>query len=928
MNSKNFSKESFLFSDNREAVEALYQKFSQDPNKFPEDLQSFFSEYEAEGDQQTIVWKKFDISPNTQSSAIQGKAVKDSLRALMLIRAYRVMGHFKANLDPLQLTSSRNIKELNPETYGFTEQDYDRPIFINGVLNKEYATLNEIMQMLQANYCGDFGVEFMHIQDPEQKAWIQEHIEDPCDEKLISSQEKLTLFKHIQHAESFEKFLHVKHTGAKKFGLEGLETFIPCFQECLNISVQNGVRDVVIGMSHRGRLNVLANILQKPLRAIFSAFNGKARHIEDFEGSGDVKYHLGHSAGVSIGGKEVHLSLTANPSHLESVNPVVLGKVRSKQEIQGYTKRHEVMGILVHGDAAFSGQGVVAECFNMSELCGFGTQGTLHIVLNNQIGFTTSPVYSRSSPYCTDMAKIVQAPIFHVNADNPEAVLFVSRLAAQFRAKFSKDVVIDIIGYRRFGHNEADDPSFTQPVMYKKIKDHISVLEKYKKSLLSNNIADEEGLNKIEDAYKMKLEEAFQASQQSYEINPDWLKGGWKSIRKHEINENPLSTIGVQDLQVLGIKIFQNIPDAFLIHKRLKRIFTDKVDALQNGQGIDWALAETLAFASLLIEGHPVRLSGQDSGRGTFSQRHAILVDQKTGDRFIPLNHLDKDQSKAEIVDSLLAEFSVLGFEYGYSLTNPNALVIWEAQFGDFSNGAQPIIDQFIASSEHKWYRMSGLVMLLPHGYEGQGPEHSSARIERYLQLCAQNNLQIVNCTTPANYFHVLRRQIHQTYRKPLILFTPKSLLRHKLAVSCLQDMEKGTSFSPILMDKAPPKEVKKIILCSGKVYYDLLEARGLQKNCQALIVRIEELYPFPYISLKEELQNFTHAKVFWCQEEPSNMGAWHFLDRKIEEVLCDLKFKHTRPYYVGRPASASPATGFYQEHVEEQRKLISEALN
>jgi 2-oxoglutarate dehydrogenase E1 component len=862
-------------------------------------------------------------------------ATLESIRALMMIRAYRVRGHLIADLDPLGLEGRDHHPELDPTTYGFEEEDDDREIFINYVLGLESATLGEILTVLRQTYCCTIGVEFMHIQDPEQKAWIQERVEGTRNQPRFTPEEKRAILEQVTAAEAFERFLDRKYTGTKRFGLEGAESMIPALERILVRGAELGVEEVILGMPHRGRLNVLANVIGKPWAAIFSEFQGRRAYPEDVQGSGDVKYHLGTSSDREINGRRMHLSLTANPSHLEAVDPVVLGKVRAKQTRRsnmdgGEDSREKVMGLLLHGDAAFAGQGLVAETLDLSELKGYRTGGTIHFIVNNQIGFTTSPSYSRSSPYCSDLAKGIQAPIFHINGDDPEAVVYVTGLATEFRQRFKKDVVLDMFCYRRHGHNESDEPAFTQPLMYKTISGHRPVGELYAEKLIAEGVVTAEEAEAMATEYRRRLDEAFEAAPTYKPNKADWLEGSWSGLEVAQGEDRRGDTaVAVEKLRELGLRMIR-VPERFNAHGKIARLFGSKRKMLESGEGIDWATAEALAFGTLLVEGTPLRLSGQDSGRGTFSQRHAVLIDQETEDRFIPLNCLSDDQALFEVIDSPLSEASVLGFEYGYSLAQPHALVMWEAQFGDFSNGAQVIIDQFIASGEGKWLRMSGLVMLLPHGHDGQGPEHSSGRLERFLQLCAQDNIQVVNCTTPANYFHVLRRQARRPFRKPLVVMTPKSLLRHKLCVSSLEEMGPGTSFHRVLYDDktpCPDGDVKRVILCSGKVYYDLLEERAKRSPVEIAILRLEQLYPFPYKALIQQLYRFPWAEVVWCQEEPVNMGAWTFVAPRIEEILGRIESPYRRPTFVGRPEAAAPATGLLSGHLEEQKRLVDEAL-
>jgi len=860
------------------------------------------------------------------------RATLDSIRALMLIRAYRVRGHLEARLDPLGLMKPEAHPELDPKTYGFTESDLDRPIFINYVLGLETATMRQIIDVVRETYCGKIGVEFMHIQGPDEKAWIQERIEGARNHTDFTERGKEAILGALTRAEIFEQFLDKKYTGAKRFGLEGGETLIPALEQIVKRGGQLGLRELVIGMPHRGRLNVLANFMDKPFRAMFSEFEGNSPNPDDVMGSGDVKYHLGTSSDRTFDGNTVHLSLTPNPSHLEAVNTVVLGKVRAKQQLRGDTERDKVMAILMHGDAAFAGQGLVAETLDLSQLRGYRTGGTMHVIVNNQIGFTTNPTAARSSPYSSDVAKMIQAPIFHVNGDDPEASVHVARIATEYRYRFKADVVFDLWGYRRAGHNESDDPAFTQPLMYDSISEMPTTRALYAKQLEDEGVIKPGDGDRMVEEFQNYLEQEFEAAK-SYKPNKaDWLEGRWANLAmaENQIEARRGDTAVEMDLlQEVGHAISEP-PQGFNANSKVLRQLKGKRKMIESGEGIDWATGEALAFGTLLCESTPVRLSGEDVGRGTFSQRHAVLVDQENEDKYIPLSNIRYGQAPIEVIDSPLSEFGVLGFEYGYSQAEPHALVLWEAQFGDFANGAQVIIDQFIASGESKWLRMSGLVMLLPHGYEGQGPEHSSARPERYLQLCAEDNMQVCNITTPANYFHALRRQVRRNFRKPLVIMTPKSLLRHKLCVSKLEDFGPGTSFHRVLYDNetlCEDKDVKRVVLCSGKVYYDLYEARAERGIRDVFFLRMEQLYPFPQKALSEQLSRFKDAEIVWCQEEPENGGAWSFVDRRLEKVLTEIGSKHTRPRYVGRPEAASPATGSGKRHRREQEQLIDEAL-
>ena len=857
-------------------------------------------------------------------------ATLDSLRAIMLIRAYRIRGHLLAELDPLGLQEKEIHPELDPATYGFEAQDFDRPIFINYVLGQEIATLNEIMAILKDTYCSTIGVEFMHIQDPAQKAWIQERMEAIHNRTEFTKRGKVAIFEKLVHAENFEKFLHKKYIGTKRFGLDGGEAIVPALEQILKRGGQMGLKEVVIGMAHRGRLNVLNNVMNKPFRAITSEFLGNQANPEEAGGSGDVKYHMGASSDRQFDENEIHLSLAPNPSHLEIVDPVVVGRVRAKQQQQDDEERREVLGILLHGDAAFAGQGVVAETFAFSALRGYRTGGTIHIIVNNQVGFTTSPHYSRSSPYPTDVAKMVMAPILHVNGDDAEAVVHATRIAIEFRQTFGVDVVLDIFCYRRFGHNEGDEPSFTQPLMYQKIANQPSTREIYGNRLVAEGVLTSDEAQAIIDEHNAHLDEEFEIGATYKPNKADWLEGQWSGIKTASGDERRGQTdVNLSLLRKIG-DVMTTVPADMKIHSKLQRVIDGRAKAISSGEGIDWSTAEHLAFGSLLLEGNPVRLSGQDSCRGTFSQRHAVFIDQNDERRHTPLMHLSDDQGAFEVIDSPLSEASVMGFEYGFAQAEPNALVMWEAQFGDFANGAQVVVDQFISSGEAKWLRMNGLVLLLPHGYEGQGPEHSSARLERYLQLCAEDNMQVVNCSTPANYFHVLRRQLNRDFRKPLVIMTPKSLLRHKSCISQLADMGPGTSFHRILdeSEKAvKDKQVTRVVLCSGKVYYDLEAMRQEQERFDVKIIRVEQLYPFARKTLGRILAKTPKADVVWCQEEPQNMGAWHFVRDDIEASMGLAEMTSPRPLYAGRAAAASPATGSASRHAREQNSLCQEAL-
>ena len=962
------SSESFLQGNSTEYLENLQASFSKNTQDLDPQWQKFFStigDVNLEGqtgpswtrpDWPLVNYEEFETNIELEQNhidKIKSKAIKnnvdvdenglkqavlDSVRALMLIRAYRIRGHLAANLDPLNILKNDTHPELQPANYGFHENDMDRLIYIDNVLGLELATMREIVDIVKRTYCGTFALQYMHISNPSESQWLKERIEGYGKEINFTKRGRKAILNKLVEAEGFEKFLHVKYMGTKRFGLDGGESLIPAMEQIIKRGGALGVKDIIIGMPHRGRLNVLVNVLAKPLRAIFNEFQGGSFKPKEVDGSGDVKYHLGASSDREFDGNKVHLSLTANPSHLEAVNPVVLGKARAKQEQYDDDTRRSVMPILLHGDAAFAGQGVVAECFGLSGLTGHRTGGTMHIVINNQIGFTTAPLFSRSSPYPTDIALMVEAPIFHVNGDDPEAVVHAARVATEFRQKFAKDVVLDIFCYRRFGHNEGDEPMFTQPFMYKTIKKHKTTLQLYSERLIADGLMPKSEIENCKDNFQEILNNEFDAGKDYKPNKADWLDGRWSHLNQNKENYQRGSTsISSKSFDKIG-KALTKKPKNFQLHKTVERQLIGKAEILKAGEALDWATGEALAFGSLLLEGFPVRLSGQDSARGTFSQRHSVLIDQETEERRYPLNHIDKNQKHYEVIDSMLSEYAVLGFEYGYSLSEPNALVVWEAQFGDFANGAQIMFDQFICSGERKWLRMSGLVMLLPHGFEGQGPEHSSARLERFLQNSAEENWIIANCTTPANYFHILRRQLHRTYRKPLVLMTPKSLLRNKFAVSPKKEFVEGSSFHRVLWDDAQKgisqtklkedSKIKRIIACSGKVYYDLLQERDAHNLTDTYLLRVEQLYPVPALALTKELGRFKNADLIWCQEEPKNQGAWSFIEPNLEQILGRLKVKAKRANFVGRPPSASPATGLASQHKEQQEKLVFEALN
>ncbi|MCI5074990.1 2-oxoglutarate dehydrogenase E1 component [Oricola sp.] len=983
-----FASTSFLYGGNAHYIEELYAQYQDDPASLPVEWQAFFGELQDKPDDvrknaRGASWERdnWPLTPNGElTSALDGnwgeveahvgaklkekavaagaptseadilQAQRDSVRAIMMIRAYRMRGHLHANLDPLGIAGVKeDYDELDPKAYGFTEADYGRRIFIDNVLGLEYATIPEMLDILKRTYCSTIGVEFMHISNPQEKSWIQQRIEGPDKGVAFTANGKKAILQKLVEAEGFEQFIDVKYKGTKRFGLDGGEALIPALEQIIKRGGAMGLRDIVFGMAHRGRLNVLSQVMAKPHRAIFHEFKGGSFTPDEVEGSGDVKYHLGASSDREFDGNKVHLSLTANPSHLEIVNPVVMGKARAKQDqIAGGAQRDEVvpledrakvMALLIHGDAAFAGQGVVPECLGLSALRGHRVAGTVHFIINNQIGFTTNPRFSRSSPYPSDVAKMIEAPIFHVNGDDPEAVVYAAKVATEFRMMFHKPVVIDMFCYRRFGHNEGDEPAFTQPLMYKKIRTHKTTAQIYADQLIAEGLITVDEYDKMKSDWRETLEVEFQAGDSFKPNKADWLDGKWSGLSKADNQDERRrgkTAVPMKTLKEIGKKLTA-VPEGFNVHRTVKRFMDNRAKMIETGEGIDWATAEALAFGSLVQEGYGVRLSGQDCERGTFSQRHSVLYDQEDESRYVPLNAISAGQGRYEVINSMLSEEAVLGFEYGYSLAEPNGLTLWEAQFGDFANGAQVLFDQFISSGERKWLRMSGLVCLLPHGYEGQGPEHSSARLERYLQMCAEDNMQVANCTTPANYFHILRRQLKRDFRKPLILMTPKSLLRHKRAVSTLSEMSGESAFHRLLWDDAENKDsetklvtdskIRRVIMCTGKVYYDLLEEREARGVNDIYLLRLEQLYPFPAKALITELSRFKNADMVWCQEEPKNMGAWSFIDPYLEWVLAHINAKHQRVRYTGRAASASTATGLMSKHKEQLAAFLEDAL-
>ncbi|MFT4314633.1 MAG: 2-oxoglutarate dehydrogenase E1 component [Wolbachia pipientis] len=873
---------SCLYGENAEFVEEIYNRYLQGDKSIGEDWYRIFS-------------SNLEVN-KAEPCRAKNEAKVDADDLANFFRSY---GHFFADLNPL----SPNVNK---------EIDYQK--YLNLSPTSDTRIYRDI-------YCKNIGFEFMHISSYEERVWLQEKIENQV--YTLSLQDKKEILRHLIESEMFEQFLHMKFPGYKRFSIEGGESTIVAIERIISDSAAFGIEEIVLGMAHRGRLNVLTKVMGKDYAAMLSEFQGNLAYPSGLEVSGDVKYHLGYSSDRALaGGKKIHLSLCPNPSHLEAVNPVLAGRVRAKQNTRS------VLGISIHGDAAFIGQGVVAETLTLSNIEGYKVGGIVHIVINNQVGFTANPRCARSSFYCTDVAKSIEAPIFHVNGDNPEVVSFAASLAMEYVQKFKKDVVIDIICYRKYGHNEGDEPNFTQPLMYKAISRHKTPGTIYEEKLATEKVLISD---KLRSKFRVRLDKSLAESVTYTPKKADWFDGVWSKLRRAKLNDlNEYYTdsgVSPDELKKLGVHINSNIPSSFNLNNKVRRILDGRIDSINSGSNIDWATAESLAFASLLKEGIGVRLSGQDSGRGTFSHRHSRLIDQATEEEFIPLNNISEKQAHFEVIDSALSEYAVMGFEYGYSLDSPYSLVLWEGQFGDFANGAQIMIDQFIASAETKWLRSSGLVLLLPHGYEGQGPEHSSARIERFLQLCAEDNMQVVNCSTPANYFHALRRQIHRDFRKPLVVFTPKSLLRHKSAVSNLSDFEGKflTVIPECRTGLVASDKIRKVVICSGKVYYDIIEMLEAQKINDIAVVRLEQFYPFPADKLSSELEKYKNAEIIWCQEEPKNMGGWIFVNPLIEEVLSNLDTQAKRPKCIARPAAASPACGYANIHAQQQAEILKQ---
>lgn len=934
---------SHFFSTNIVFINELYQKFLQNPNSIDKSWADFFVQNKEEvtailADYQGPSWSKrnlkvvggndFDISnnsikeqPKKKESEIFSKDL--DLRIKNLENAYKRFGHLAANLDPLGLASRKYVAEIDYKNHDIADEDLQKQLNFKG----RKAKLEDVIANLNFIYTNTIGCEFEYIASQEQKNWLAHEVENAAFAD-VAKDEKIKILKEIIRSERFEQFLHKRFPGAKRFSVEGGEASINAVEKIIDCAAKNGVKKIVLGMAHRGRLNTLTGVMGKPYSQMIAEFKGAAGIPENVTRSGDVKYHMGYASTREIAGNKIDLSLAFNPSHLEAVNPVVTGRIRAKQDIYGDKERTSALALLVHGDAAFAGQGIVAETLVMNALDGYNTGGVIHIIVNNQIGFTANPKDSRSTTYASDLAKSIDAPIFHINGDDVENVVKIADIATRYRQIFKKDIVLDIICYRKYGHNEGDEPLYTQPIMYDNIKGHPSLEKLYSQKLIAENVISQNEYEKLASDFDAMLNSEFDKSDDYKATEADWLKGDWKNIKDGD-NSNIETAISAKELKELIAKTCE-IPSGFNANPKIAKQLEARKESVLSGENIDWAVGENLAFASLVKEGFKVRITGQDSGRGTFSHRHAILHDAKTAARYNVFSSLANGNADFEVHDSVLSEYSVLGFEYGYSLSAPNTLTIWEAQFGDFANGAQIMFDQFIASSEVKWLRKSGLVMLLPHGFEGQGPEHSSARLERYLQACADNNLRVCNITTPANFFHALRRQLHGLDRKPLIVMSPKSLLRHKLAVSNLDEFA-NQNFQKLIGETAKlvaDDKIKKVIFCSGKIYYDLFEARQAANINNIVLIRLEQLYPFADKEVMAELKKYKNAQIIWCQEEPKNMGAWKFIEELIEKAAINVGFKNSRPIYVGRISCASPATGYASYHKKEQKKLIDEALS
>ncbi len=928
-----------LSGGNASYVEQIYDQFLQDPGSVPQEWRNYFESLPQISDSRESDISHLEIQKYfkelgktsrfkpllSDDAVVNSEHENKQVQVLHLISSYRVRGHQKARLDPLNLMRREQVPDLQLDFHGLSPVDYST-VFQTGSLfiKKDKATLRELVEVLERIYCGSIGYEFMHIVDLSEKQWIQKRIEAHLGNPDFPSEVKKHLLERLTAAEGLEKHLDSKYPGTKRFGLEGGESLIPLVDELIQRSGSYGAKEIVIGMAHRGRLNVLVNTLGKNPADLFSEFEGRAT----YKSSGDVKYHQGFSSNIMTPGGEVHLAMAFNPSHLEIVSPVVEGSVRARQDRRQDKVGSKVVPIIIHGDAAFAGQGVVMETFQMSKTRAYSTGGTMHIIVNNQVGFTTSKQEdARSTEYCTDVARMVQAPIFHVNGDDPEAVLFVTQLALDFRYEFKKDVVIDLICYRRRGHNETDEPSATQPLMYGQIRQQKTTRTLYAEKLIAASLITEEEAEFLNTSYRKALDTGAHVVKSLVKEPSVEMFVDWSPYLGHEWTPHYNTTIKLDTLQALARKLVK-LPAGLTLHKQVQKIIDDRVQMAAGEKPVDWGFAETLAYASILTSGNKVRITGQDVGRGTFSHRHAVLHDQETGEEYIPLQALASEQRSFAIYDSLLSEEAVLAFEYGYATTTPNALIIWEAQFGDFANSAQVVIDQFITSGEHKWQRLCGLTMLLPHGYEGQGPEHSSARLERFLQLCAEHNIQVCLPTTSAQVFHMLRRQVLCPMRKPLVVMSPKSLLRHKETTSTLDELANGT-FQVVIgeTDDLPASKVERIILCSGKVYYDLRQERRNRKIDNIAIIRLEQLYPFPSDDLREAMKMFPNFnEVMWCQEEPMNQGAWYSSQHRMRRVSQEIK-PDVPLTYAGRDASASPAAGYPALHMEQMRRYLDQAM-
>ena len=947
MKDKKLRDNTFIFSSNSTFIQEIYREYLQNPQTVSAEWQEYFANV---GDDFNDLVSDFDgaswngsktqvlgiaedkLPTKTKSSPLNIVEQNSSYKAARLINHYRKYGHYAANLDPLGLKEKGFHPALAPEYHNISRSDLEHKITIEHEPNFSNLNIAEITKKLRNIYTGNIAYEFEYISNIEEKLWLREQIEANQQSYNLEKQDKSDALNHLHRAASFEMMLHKKFPGAKRFSLEGGDVMIPAIEKIITLSSEAKLDNIELGMAHRGRLNLLTNICHKPYEQMISEFKGASSLPEKYDVSGDVKYHMGYSSDRYYGDHKLHISLAYNPSHLEAVNPVVVGKTRAKQDLSQDHDRKNTLAILIHGDAAFIGQGSVAETLNMAYVDSFHSGGTIHLIINNQIGFTARHLDSRSTRYSSDIAKFIETPIIHVNGDDVEAVISSCILAFQYRQKFGKDIVLDINCYRKYGHNEGDEPNYTQPIMYRAVKQMKSLDLKYADQLISQKVIAKNDFDKIVKDRQKELENAFNNADNFKSDKAQSFTENWKNFTtKHHSKAKEIKT-GVDKKSLSNIvNHLLDFPKDFNINPKIKKQYELKRQLFKEGQNIDWALGESLAFASLLKEGYPVRISGQDSKRGTFSHRHSVLRDSDSEAEYIPLNHISNQQeAKYLAIDSVLSEFSVLGFEYGYSLATPHGLTIWEAQFGDFANGAQVIIDQFITSGEEKWLRLSGIVMLLPHGFEGQGPEHSSARLERFLQACARDNIQVANCTTPANFYHILRRQIHRDYRKPLVVMTPKSLLRHKLATSTIDDFDKGTSFLPVIPETAKlsdNKKIKRLVFCSGKIYYDLYEARESKKIKDVAIVRLEELYPLAKDAIINEIKKYPNAEIVWCQEEPKNMGAWNFIDRRLEDLIIASKVTAKRPKYIGRIGAASPATGYARIHNKEQELIITEAL-